>query len=208
MEFNSSGLLPRAPVGAAQSRRLRARRGGAHQGHDGRRPDALRRHPLPAPRLDGRRRRAQPVQVQEPRVRQRADRRRGDHARRQGRLQRRRRPDRRELRLVDLRGAAGAARDRRGPPDLSVHGPLAGVDHLRRVGEVRHHLVAGLRDQGLADARLRQQAGPLLHRSSPRSTTRSHAPTTTTGRSRTTRSSSGACRRSSTSRWCATAIGW
>ena len=76
-------LLPGAPLGAAQSRRLRARRGGAHQSHDGRRPDALRRHPLPAPRRDGRRRRAQPVQVQEPRVRQRADGRRRDHARRQ-----------------------------------------------------------------------------------------------------------------------------
>ena len=39
---------------------------------------------VPAPRRDGRRRRAQPVQVQEPRVRQRADRRRRDDARRQG----------------------------------------------------------------------------------------------------------------------------
>ena len=91
-----------------------------------------------------------------------ADRRRGDHARRQRRLQRRRRPDRRELRLVDLRGAAGAARDRRGASRVPVHGPLAGVDHVRRVGEVRHHLVAGLRDQGLADAWLCRQAGPLL----------------------------------------------
>ena len=87
MEFNSSGLLPGAPVGSAQSRRLRARRRGTHQGHDGRRPDALRCHPLPASRRDGCRWRTQPVQVQEPRVRQRADRRRGDHAGRQGCLQ-------------------------------------------------------------------------------------------------------------------------
>ena len=201
-------LLPRAPLGAAQPRRLRARRGGAHQGDDGRRPDALRRHPFPAPGRDGRSGWTQPVQVQELRLRQRAQRRRRDHrwgSRVSSPKATPRSPPASRPRPTSSRESCSRS---------ALHPPAYAFTDRSRVSitfdesgkygitwsqhsTVSDSLMAGYAASG-RDTR-RSSPGQQGDRAHPRRLRRAV---------RTTRSSSGACRRSSTSRSSVTPNAW